>query len=95
VYRVQIRTQLPCLTVKQNCQGNYDLATIRQVCCIISSKLEGVYSYATLDGYAKASPACKRAVLETVEALRREGHECIEFDVPDGKSSLVSQLEVF
>lgn len=36
------------------------------------------------DHYVKASPACKRAVLETVEALRKEGHECIEFKVPDG-----------
>lgn len=39
-----------------------------------------------LDGYIKASPACARAVLETVEALRKEGHECVEFDVPGGKS---------
>ena len=41
-----------------------------------------------LDHYAKASPACKRAVLETVKALEKEGHECIEFDVPGGESSL-------
>jgi len=39
------------------------------------------------DGYAKASPACARAVLETVEALRKEGHECVEFDVPGGELS--------
>ena len=26
------------------------------------------------------SPACQRAVLETVDALRKAGHECIEFN---------------
>lgn len=37
----------------------------------------------TLDDFVKASPACRRAVMEAVEALRREGHECVEFSVPD------------
>jgi hypothetical protein len=23
--------------------------------------------------------------METVEALRRQGHECVEFDIPDRK----------
>jgi amidase len=41
----------------------------------------------SIDGYVKASPACARAVLETVEALRKKGHECVEFDVPGGESS--------
>ena len=40
------------------------------------------FGYYLMDGLVKASPACKRAVLETVEALRREGHECVEFAVP-------------
>ncbi|KAG5634768.1 hypothetical protein H0H81_000838 [Sphagnurus paluster] len=40
------------------------------------------FGYYTSDNYVKASPACKRAVLETVEALRKQGHECIEFNVP-------------
>ncbi|KII87208.1 hypothetical protein PLICRDRAFT_113002 [Plicaturopsis crispa FD-325 SS-3] len=40
------------------------------------------FGYYTSDGYIKASPACKRAVLETVEALRSQGHECIEFEPP-------------
>ena len=35
------------------------------------------------DGAVKGSPACHRAVLETVEALRKEGHECIEIESPD------------
>jgi amidase len=39
-----------------------------------------------LDGFIKASPACKRAVLETIEALRRNGHECVEITLPDSES---------
>ena len=37
----------------------------------------------------KASPACKRAVVETVEALRNEGHECVEFETTLGKCLLI------
>lgn len=36
-----------------------------------------------VDDFIKASPACKRAVLESVEALRAAGHECIEISVPE------------
>ena len=43
----------------------------------------GVYGYET-DGMVKGSPACHRAVLETVETLRKAGHECVEMDPPDG-----------
>ncbi|KAJ7180614.1 amidase [Mycena filopes] len=35
------------------------------------------------DNYVKASPANKRAVMETVDALRSQGHECLEIEVPD------------
>ncbi|KAF8733457.1 hypothetical protein AX14_003820 [Amanita brunnescens Koide BX004] len=38
--------------------------------------------YFTSDGFVKASPACQRAVLEAVDALRRQGHECIEVEIP-------------
>ena len=37
-----------------------------------------------LDGVVKTSPASQRAVLETVAALRALGHECVQFDIPDG-----------
>lgn len=37
------------------------------------------------DNYIKASPACKRAVLETVDVLRKAGHECVEFELPEGE----------
>ena len=40
------------------------------------------FGYYLMDGLVKASPPCRRAVLETVEALRKEGHECIEFPIP-------------
>lgn len=42
------------------------------------------------DDFVKPSPANQRAVIETVEALRRAGHECIEFSVPQGTCSLFS-----
>ena len=37
------------------------------------------------DGFCAASPACERAVMETVEALRRAGHEVIEFEPTPGE----------
>ena len=43
-----------------------------------------MYSHKQTDGLVKGSPACHRAVLETVEALRKAGHECIQIDPPDG-----------
>jgi Asp-tRNA(Asn)/Glu-tRNA(Gln) amidotransferase A subunit family amidase len=46
------------------------------------------FGYYLMDGLVKASPACKRAVLETAGALRREGHECVEFDVPWRKACI-------
>jgi Asp-tRNA(Asn)/Glu-tRNA(Gln) amidotransferase A subunit family amidase len=39
--------------------------------------------YYTNIGLVDSSPACKRAVLETVEALRAAGHDVFEFTVPD------------
>jgi hypothetical protein len=35
------------------------------------------------EGVVKGSPACQRAVLETVEALRKAGHVCVEITPPD------------
>ncbi|KAG2132990.1 amidase signature domain-containing protein [Suillus clintonianus] len=46
----------------------------------LSSKLR--FGYYLSDGLLESSPACKRAVLETVSALRKQGHECIEFASP-------------
>ena len=47
------------------------------------SKLPNQAHAQFVDKFIKASPACARAVLETVEALRREGHECTEIDLPE------------
>ncbi|KAI0259766.1 amidase signature domain-containing protein [Gloeopeniophorella convolvens] len=41
------------------------------------------FAYYLSDGLVKGSPACQRAVLETVEKLRGAGHECIEFQPPE------------
>lgn len=49
------------------------------------------FGYYTDDGFVKASPANKRAVLETVKALQEQGHECVEFKIPDP----TRPLEVF
>ncbi|GAA5849475.1 hypothetical protein JCM8547_000465 [Rhodosporidiobolus lusitaniae] len=41
------------------------------------------FGYYLTDGFCRASPACERAVLETVEALRKKGHEVVEFEPPN------------
>ncbi|GEM07545.1 amidase family protein [Rhodotorula toruloides] len=41
------------------------------------------FGYYLNDGFCKASPACERAVLMAVEALRKKGHECVEFEPPN------------
>ena len=40
------------------------------------------FGYYFNDGMARTTPACRRAVSETVEALRKHGHKCIEFELP-------------
>lgn len=40
------------------------------------------FGYYFSDGMARITPACFRAVSKTVEALRKQGHECIEFELP-------------
>jgi hypothetical protein len=45
-----------------------------------------------VDCYVKASPANKRAVLETVEALRKAGHECVEFGIQGCEFKIHSTL---
>ena len=39
------------------------------------------FGYYFNDGIARITPACYRAVSETIEALRKQGHECIEFEL--------------
>jgi len=52
----------------------------------LPSKLR--FGYYFSEGIVKASPASQRAVLETVAALRSQGHECVQFDIPDGPRAL-------
>lgn len=68
---------------------NYDPAPIPYRDVKLREKLR--FGYYINDGFVKSSPASQRAVLQTVEALRREGHECIEFVVPD----MVKALSIF
>jgi hypothetical protein len=42
----------------------------------------------------ESSPACKRAVLETVSALRKQGHECTEFTSPLSMPSIHAPFSV-
>lgn len=46
------------------------------------------FGYYLNDGVVKGSPACHRAVLETVQALRKAGHECVEIQHPDSAQAL-------
>lgn len=55
----------------------------------LPSKLR--FGYYLSDSMMESSPACKRAVLETVSALREQGHECIQFTSPLNASA----MEVF
>jgi hypothetical protein len=43
----------------------------------------GLMHVGETDTAVKGSPATHRAVLETVQALRAAGHECIKIDSPD------------
>ncbi|EKM81874.1 hypothetical protein AGABI1DRAFT_112104 [Agaricus bisporus var. burnettii JB137-S8] len=49
------------------------------------------FGYYTSDDCVKTSPACRRAVLESIEALRRQGHECIEIEIP----SVLESFRIF
>ncbi|KAI0367051.1 amidase signature enzyme [Pilatotrama ljubarskyi] len=46
------------------------------------------FGFYVSDNFVKPSPACQRAVRETVEALRRAGHECVEFEVPQARRAM-------
>jgi Asp-tRNA(Asn)/Glu-tRNA(Gln) amidotransferase A subunit family amidase len=38
--------------------------------------------YVAIDGFLEVSPACSRAVEETVAKLREAGHDVVEFKPP-------------
>ena len=46
------------------------------------------------DGFVPASPACRRAVLEVVAALTREGHECVQWTPPNSEQIISSFFQL-
>lgn len=57
------------------------------------------FGYYFNDGMALITPACRRAVSEAVKALRKQGHDCVEFELPSCVSvtclQCVSQSSLF
>ncbi|GAA5966667.1 hypothetical protein JCM3765_007267 [Sporobolomyces pararoseus] len=49
------------------------------------------FGYYLTDGFCHSSPACSRAVLETAEALRKQGHDVVEIPSPDA----IDAMEIF
>lgn len=72
-----------CRTVKSICLQNFGSDTTLRVCSLAFDEHHVMMILGFLDGFVKASPANSRAVLEVVAALRSQGHECIEFAVPE------------
>ena len=70
------------LWTKQCWDADHDLIplSLDTTECANDGKL--VVGYYLDDGVAAASPPCRRAVLETVEALRAAGHTVVEFKPP-------------
>ena len=60
--------------------ANYSSAPVPYREVKLGPKLK--FGYYFNDGMARITPACRRAVSETVDALRRQGHECVEFELP-------------
>ena len=60
--------------------ANYSSAPVPYREIELGQKLK--FGYYFNDGMACITPACSRAVSETVEALKKQGHECVEFELP-------------
>ena len=60
--------------------ANYSSAPVQYREVKLGRKLK--FGYYFNDGMARTTPVCSRAVSETVEALRKQGHECVEFELP-------------
>ena len=64
--------------------ANYSSAPVPYREVKLGEKLK--FGYYFNDGMARVTPACSRAVSETVEVLRKQGHECVEFELPSRES---------
>lgn len=60
--------------------ANYSSAPVPYREVKLGQKLK--FGYYFDDGMARTTPACRRAVSEMVEALKKQGHECVEFELP-------------
>ncbi|KAI0629270.1 amidase signature enzyme [Trametes polyzona] len=70
---------------KQVC-GDFDPAPLPYRDPKMPAKLR--FGFYVSDNFIKPSPASQRAVRETVEALRKAGHECIEFELPQARKAM-------
>ena len=59
--------------------ANYSSASVPYREVKLGRKLK--FGYYFNDRMARITPACSRAVSEAVEALRKQGHECVEFEL--------------
>jgi len=64
--------------------ANYSSAPVPYREVRLGQKLK--FGYYFNDGMARTTPACCRAVSETVEAIKKQGHECVEFELPSRAS---------
>ena len=70
------------LMVKEAWDGDRDLVPLPLDETVVAGKGKLRVGYYLEDGVVPPSPPCRRAVLETVEALRAAGHECVEWKPP-------------
>lgn len=83
-YKTDSKQSLLSHIVRCSCLQSFALAITHPVPFPPCQKIS-ILTNRREDDYVKASPANMRAVLETVAALEKEGHECIEFQVPQRK----------
>jgi len=57
---------------------------------VITKKLK--IGYVTSDDLFPASAPCRRAVLESIEKLKKLGHECEEFEIPNFRQMMLTTL---
>ncbi|KAG1738410.1 amidase signature domain-containing protein [Suillus paluster] len=69
--------ELFCRTIFGQQDPSYTIVPLPYRPVELSAKLR--FGYYLSDDMTQTSPVCQRAVLETVSALRKQGHECLEF----------------
>ncbi|KAI0343231.1 amidase [Trametopsis cervina] len=82
--------ELACRVVMGKATEDYEIAPIPYRDVKLPDRL--TFGYYVSDPYVRSSPACQRAVYETVEALRLAGHECIELPFPAESDIAIQHL---